>query len=83
MRVGIVSYPTHTQRGPLEIKLMFGEYHVMKSIIQYSIPHLIGWSTMMDHSMEQALNKAIAGNSRGGSSGGGGGFPPSNDDVPF
>jgi hypothetical protein len=40
---------------------MLGEYHVVRSIIQYSIPRLIGWSTMMDHAMEQALYKGNGG----------------------
>jgi hypothetical protein len=62
---------------------MLGEFHVLRSIIEYSIPRLIGWSTMMDHSMEQALFRASS------TSGGGarGGFSVTsrneNDMVPF
>jgi hypothetical protein len=63
------------QTGPLEIILMAGEYQVVKSIIEYSIPSLVGWSTMLDSAMEEAINGASNQdngpyNSRGGSGGG-------------
>mmetsp|Transcript_16058 Transcript_16058/g.28866 ORF Transcript_16058/g.28866 Transcript_16058/m.28866 type:complete len:151 (+) Transcript_16058:3-455(+) len=45
-------------RGPLHIDLMVGEVHVLKSIVQYSLPRLTGWSDMMDHSMEEAIRKS-------------------------
>lgn len=48
-------------RGPLEIRLMVGEYQVLRSIIDYSIPKLVGWSTMLDRNVEQAISKSIEG----------------------
>jgi hypothetical protein len=59
----------------LEIILMAGEYQVVKSIIEYTIPRLVGWSTMLDSAMEEAINGASnqdngSYNNRGGSGGG-------------
>jgi hypothetical protein len=52
---------------------MVGEYQVLRSIIEYSIPKLVGWSTMFDRDIEQAVDKSIQGggsqrNDYGGSS---------------
>lgn len=63
------------QTGPLEIILMAGEYQVVKSIIEYSIPRLVGWSTMLDSAMEEAIDRASKQdngpyNNQGGSGGG-------------
>lgn len=54
--------------GPLEIHLMVGEYHVLRSIIQYSLPKLVGWSTMFDQNIEHAVAKSVenGGNQRVG-----------------
>ena len=54
---------------------MVGEYQVLRSIIEYSIPKLIGWSTMFDRNIEQAIAKSVTpqGNSGGNSGSGGGG----------
>jgi hypothetical protein len=57
-------------RGPFEIRLMVGEYRVLRSIIEYSIPKLIGWSTMFDKNIEQSITKSI--NTQQGGGGGGG-----------
>jgi len=59
-------------KGPFEIQLMVGEYKVFRSIIEYSIPKLVGWSTMFDRNVEQAVSKSVqnAGNQRGGQGGG-------------
>lgn len=46
------------QPGPLHIDLMVGEFHVVRSIIQYSIPKLIGWSPMLDAFVDQAVEKS-------------------------
>jgi hypothetical protein len=43
---------------------MVGEFHVLRSIIEYSIPKLIGWSTMLDASVEQAVEKSTQGNNQ-------------------
>ena len=62
-----------SQKGPFEIQLMVGEYQVLRSIIEYSIPKLVGWSTMFDRNVEQAVSKSVqsGGNQqRGGHSGG-------------
>lgn len=48
---------------------MVGEYKVLRTIIEYSIPKLVGWSTMFDRNVEQAVSKSV-GNQRGGHSGG-------------
>jgi len=55
-------------KGPFEIRLMVGEYQVLRSIIEYSIPKLVGWSTMFDRNIEQAVAKSVkgGGNQRGG-----------------
>lgn len=84
------SYIT-SQRGPLEVNLMVGEYHVLRSIVEYSIPRLTGWAPMMEHSLQQALQQSTAQSGissphnyqmdpqQGKRSGGGG----SGRDVPF
>lgn len=50
----------HIQRGPLKIDLMVGEYHVLRSIVEYSLPRLIGWSAKMEASLEQSIDKAVS-----------------------
>ena len=40
---------------------MVGEYQVVRSIFQYSMPRLIGWSTMMDVTMDNAFNNTTRG----------------------
>lgn len=67
-------------KGPFEVELMVGEFQVLRSIIEYSIPKLVGWSTMFDRNVEQAVSKSVqsGGNQRGGSphnyQGGGSGY---------
>lgn len=51
----------YESRGPLEINLLAGESQVLQSIMEYSIPRLTGWSTMMDHSMDNAFYTAASG----------------------
>ncbi len=58
-----------SQKGPFEIQLMVGEYKVLRTIIEYSIPKLVGWSTMFDRNVEQAASRSV-GNQQGGYSGG-------------
>lgn len=41
--------------GPLEINLMVGESITVQSILEYSIPRLTGWCTMLDLSIDQAM----------------------------
>lgn len=71
------------QTGPLEISLMVGEYQVIKSIIEYSMPRLVGWVPMMDHSISQSFaggQMKSPHNYSGNRGGGGGGFGSA---VPF
>ncbi|KAL3906105.1 MAG: hypothetical protein SGILL_009409 [Bacillariaceae sp.] len=46
--------------GPLQIDLMMGEYHVLRSIVEYSLPRLIGWSSGLDSLIEQSIEKTTA-----------------------
>jgi len=67
-RLGQIPHPPSDHdgmRGPFEIQLMIGEFYVLRSIIEHSIPKLIGWSTMFDRNNEQAVLKSV----RGGGSG--------------
>eukprot|EP00980_Cylindrotheca_fusiformis_P002922 scaffold678_cov98-Cylindrotheca_fusiformis.AAC.6 len=41
--------------GPMEISLMTGEYLVIKSLMEYAIPRLVGWPQMMDRPLEQLV----------------------------
>ena len=49
-------------RGPLQIDVMVGEYQVLRSVVEYSLPRLTGWSIMLDNAMEQSVQKAIYSN---------------------
>ncbi|CAJ1942098.1 unnamed protein product [Cylindrotheca closterium] len=44
--------------GPLQIRLMAGEFQVLKSIMEHSIPRLVGWAQMMDRSAEDLVSAA-------------------------
>ena len=74
-----------TQLGPLSIHLTAGEFQVILSILEYSIPRLTGWSIMFEHAMESSVNQQErsgqpqSDNYQGG---GKGGFFDSHD-VPF
>ncbi len=70
--LGVLVLTFISQKGPFEIQLMVGEYKVFRSIIEYSIPKLVGWSTMFDRNVEQAVSKSVqnAGSQRGGHGGG-------------
>ena len=35
--------------------MMAGEYQVVKSIIEYSIPRLAGWAPLMEHAIEKSI----------------------------
>lgn len=48
---------------PLEITLQAGEFEVVKSILQTSIPYLLGWNTTMDIASAAAMSAGI---NRGG-----------------
>ncbi len=55
--------------GPLEINLMVGESLVLQSIMEYSIPRLTGWSTLLDHSIDQAFQGSAVSNPQNNTSG--------------
>ncbi|KAL3936630.1 MAG: hypothetical protein SGBAC_008090 [Bacillariaceae sp.] len=68
--------------GPLEIRLMAGEFQVLKSIMEHSIPRLVGWAQMLDRPAEDLVSGNNSDNmsnphSYNGNSGGG------NFSVPF
>eukprot|EP00525_Craspedostauros_australis_P010503 CAMPEP_0198133560 /NCGR_PEP_ID=MMETSP1442-20131203/59627_1 /TAXON_ID= /ORGANISM="Craspedostauros australis, Strain CCMP3328" /LENGTH=264 /DNA_ID=CAMNT_0043794683 /DNA_START=204 /DNA_END=998 /DNA_ORIENTATION=+ len=44
--------------APISIRLMGGEYLVIKSIIEFSIPYLIGWAPAMEASLQANIDKA-------------------------
>jgi len=69
-------YETEGFRGPFEVRLMIGEYQVLRSILESSIPKLVGWTTMFDRNIEQAIAKSVqgGGNGNGGGSGSGGNY---------
>jgi hypothetical protein len=74
--------PTSSEsRGPLEIHLMAGESQVIQSIMEYSLPRLTGWPTMMDYSIENTLSSAAIPNPHNYSSHQGG--AGRDDGVPF
>jgi hypothetical protein len=76
---------SYESTGPLEINLMAGESQVIQSIMEYSLPRLTGWPTMMDYSIENALSSATIPNPHNysGAQGGGGGGGGRDDGVPF
>ena len=45
----------HSQKGPMAVDVPVGEYQVIRSIIEYSMPRLVGWTSLMDHSIEQSF----------------------------
>jgi hypothetical protein len=66
--------------GPLEVVCQAGEMQVMLSLIQTTLPHLVGWTTQLDVAIQSAVGYAIRNhsNSGGGGGGGGGGFHGNN-----
>lgn len=39
--------------------MMAGEYQVVKSLFEHSIPRLTGWAPMMDYALEKAMVRAV------------------------
>lgn len=60
--------------GPVEVVCQAGEVQVILSLIQHSIPHLVGWSTQMDIAMQDAVNYVVRQSSQNSGGGGTGGF---------
>jgi hypothetical protein len=73
---------TNEFSGPMEVVVQAGEYQVIHSIIQSSLPTLVGWSTCLDVAMQHSITYAIQ---SGGNQGRGPRFSTSgpHDDVPF
>eukprot|EP00584_Thalassiosira_punctigera_P001756 CAMPEP_0172540480 /NCGR_PEP_ID=MMETSP1067-20121228/11483_1 /TAXON_ID=265564 ORGANISM="Thalassiosira punctigera, Strain Tpunct2005C2" /NCGR_SAMPLE_ID=MMETSP1067 /ASSEMBLY_ACC=CAM_ASM_000444 /LENGTH=279 /DNA_ID=CAMNT_0013326349 /DNA_START=78 /DNA_END=917 /DNA_ORIENTATION=- len=49
---------------PMEITIQAGEFEVLKSIFQSSIPYLLGWNTTMDIASAASISKGINGNNQ-------------------
>lgn len=49
------------QAGPLEVTVQAGEFEVITSIMKASMPYLVGWSTLMDLSMQRSVDDAMQG----------------------
>ena len=54
------------QSTPLEVTLQAGEFEVVKSIFQTSIPYLLGWNATMDLAAAAAISKGASGGSGAG-----------------
>ncbi|KAL9181138.1 hypothetical protein ACHAXT_009943 [Thalassiosira profunda] len=50
---------------PLEITIQAGEFEVVKSICQTSIPYLLGWNTTMDIASAAAMSRGLSGGGGG------------------
>lgn len=46
--------------------LQAGEFEVVKSIFQTSIPYLLGWNATMDLAAAAAIGKGVSGGGGGG-----------------
>ena len=59
--------------GPLEVVCQAGEVQVMLSLMQHSIPELVGWKTQLEVAMQNAIGiaKSQASSSYGGCGRGG------------
>jgi len=44
---------------PMEVNLQVGEWEVARSILKESIPYLLGWNTMMDIAVQDAVNSSL------------------------
>lgn len=51
---------------PIEITIQAGEFEVIKSICQTSIPYLLGWNTTMDIASAFAISKGVSGGNSSG-----------------
>jgi hypothetical protein len=45
----------------LNVTLQAGEFEVVKSIFQSSIPYLLGWNATMDLATAAAISKGVTG----------------------
>lgn len=63
--------------GPLEVVVQAGEFQVIMSLMQHSLPLLTGWSTMMEVALQNSLARTFQEAGRGGGPGAGGHFSSS------
>jgi hypothetical protein len=54
------------QTTPIEVTVQAGEFEVLKSIFQTSIPYILGWNTTMDIASAAAMSKGMSGGGGGG-----------------
>jgi hypothetical protein len=57
----IHTFPIQLQTTPLEVMIQAGEFEVLKSIFQTSIPYILGWNTTMDIASAAAMSKGMSG----------------------
>ena len=57
----INTFSIQMQTTPLEVTLQAGEFEVIKSIFQTSIPYILGWNTTMDIASAAAMSKGMSG----------------------
>lgn len=51
-------------KTPLEITIQAGEFEIIKSVFQTSIPYLLGWNTTMDIASAFAISRGVSGNNK-------------------
>jgi len=51
-------------KTPLEITIQAGEFEVIKSVCQSSIPYILGWNTTMDVASAYAISRGVSGNNQ-------------------
>ena len=49
------------QSGPLSVHLTAGEFQVIKSIAEYSIPRVVGWCAAMDNAVDRSIDMGSQG----------------------
>jgi len=49
-------------KTPLEITIQAGEFEIIKSVCQTSIPYILGWNTTMDIASAFAISRGVSGN---------------------
>jgi hypothetical protein len=64
-----VSLISYLQAGPLEVEVQLGEFEVIKALLKDSIPSLVGWSQLVDKSVQNAIADAFGGGGGGSARG--------------
>ena len=55
----------NSSRAPMSVLCHAGEFEVIRTLLQSSIPHLIGWDTMVTVGVNDSLQKGGSGNDGG------------------